>query len=312
MERILESLKNNKNRRSTVKNYHQIWKQFNEFILKLDVKPNSWERRVALFCAYMVEKGSKSTTIHSYISALKNILVTDGYHWDESMILVESITKACRLMNDTVFNRFQTRIGFLEMILFEVGRIYKDNVYLEILYKTIFLISCYGLLCISEVAAEGKQFSSNHAVKACDVHIGQNEPKMLLVLYSSKTHGRESHPQEIKIKAVNENAYQKIKGKRHFCPFRLLRQYIQLRGSFVSEMEPLFTFQHNCPIQPMHIRKFLRTAIGRLGINASVYDFHSLRVGRTCDLIKMGYSVDEVKQMGWWKSNAVYHYICNV
>ena len=134
MERILESLKSNKNRRSTVKNYHQIWRQFNEFILKLDVKLNNWECRVAFFCAYMVEKGNKSTTIRSYISAIKNVLVTDGYHWDDSLILVESITKACRLMNDTVFNRFPIRIGFLEMILFEVGRIYNDNVYLEILY----------------------------------------------------------------------------------------------------------------------------------------------------------------------------------
>ena len=176
----------------------------------------------------------------------------------------------------------------------------------------IFISNYYGLLRISEVAADGRQFSSNHAIKACNVHVGQNKPKMLLILYSSKTHGRESRPQEIKIKAIDENAYGKTKRNRHFCPFKLLRQYIQLRGSFTSEMEPLFTFQHNCSIRPTHIRKLLRTAISRLGINASVYDFHSLRVGRTCNLIKMGYTVDEVKQMGQWKSNTMYQYICNV
>ena len=41
LELILEKLKSNKNRKSTVNNYHQIWKQFNEFVLKLDVKSNS-------------------------------------------------------------------------------------------------------------------------------------------------------------------------------------------------------------------------------------------------------------------------------
>ena len=202
---ILEKLKANKNRKSTLNNYHQIWKQLNEFVLKLDVRPANRERPVALFCAYLVDKGTKSTTIRSYISALKSILVTDGYKWDDSLIIVETIIKACKILNDKVFNRFPIRIGFLEMILFELQGMFSTDYYLAVLYKTILLVSYYGMLCISEIASFESNVSLDHLIKACNVHIGRNKPKMLLILYTSKTHGRELRPQQVKIQAVIEH-----------------------------------------------------------------------------------------------------------
>ena len=211
MELILEKLKSNKNQKSTINNYHQIWKQFNDFVLRLDVKPKLWECHVALFCAYLVDKGVKSSTICSYISAIKNILINNGYRWNDSLILIETIIKACKIMNDTVFHRFPISIGFLEMLLFEIQHMYSSDIYLELLYKTIFLVAYYGMLCISEIASSDTDVSLDHSVKACNVHMGTNKPKVLLVLYSSKTHGKESRPQKVKIQAIDDVAYRNSK-----------------------------------------------------------------------------------------------------
>ena len=63
LERIIEKLVQNKNRQSTKNNYLGIWRQFNRFIMRLDVVPNSWEQRVILFCAFLVQNGLKSSTI---------------------------------------------------------------------------------------------------------------------------------------------------------------------------------------------------------------------------------------------------------
>ena len=79
MRGILEKLKYSSHRQSTSKNYLSIWQRFNQFVIKLDVKPNMWEDRVSLFIAHLIEQGLKSTTVKSDVSAIKKTLVTDGY-----------------------------------------------------------------------------------------------------------------------------------------------------------------------------------------------------------------------------------------
>ena len=43
----------------------------------------------------------------------------------------------------------------------------------------------------------------------------------------------------------------------------------------------------------------------------TLYGTHSLRSGRTCDLYKLGLSVETIKKIGRWKSNAVFRYLKN-
>ena len=69
----------------------------------------------------------------------------------------------------------------------------KDSVYLQIMYKALFALSYYGMMRVGEVTY------SDHVVKAKDVHSAQNKDKLLLMLYSSKTHSKGMKPQRIKI-----------------------------------------------------------------------------------------------------------------
>ena len=86
------------------------------------------------------------------------------------------------------------------MILFEIKRKWDTSnnpqPYLVILYQAIFCLGYYGMLRVGELAM------SNHSVKACNIHVGNNKDKILIVLYTSKTHGRESRPQKVKISAL--------------------------------------------------------------------------------------------------------------
>ena len=94
---------------------------------------------------------------------------------------------------------------------------------------------------------------ATHYVRAKDVHVGLNKDKILLVLYTSKTHGHESRPQEIKIEASEEQS----KTSRHFCPFKLKIQYMHLRGDYDDDNEPLFMFQGSVCITPVHVHSVL-------------------------------------------------------
>ena len=299
MRNILESLKNRQNRETTNKNYLAIWRQFNNFVIKLDKRPESWEDRASLFGAYLVERGVQSQTLKSYISAIKRILLDDGYTWNNDKMLLNTLTKACKMVNDRVKIRLPIQIGLLEMMLFEIQRAYGKQPYLESMYKAFFILSYYGMFRVGELA------TGDHALKACDVHIGQNKKKMLFILYSSKTHGKEALPQKIKITANANN----ILHKRHFCPFKVSREYLAIRGNYKNETDPFFVFSNNEPVTPSQVREVLRTTLSSLTLNPLMYDCHSFRFGRTSDMVLMNYSLTEVRLAGRWRSNVVYKYI---
>ena len=104
------------------------------------------------------------------------------------------------------------------------------------MYKTVFILAYYGLLRIGEVS------SGSHPLKAKDVHVGQNKDKILLFLCTSKTHGKESYLQKIKIDAVQPVVKQLDGKRRYFCPFTLTRNYSVLHGEYDEDSKPFFIF----------------------------------------------------------------------
>ena len=62
---FIEKIRKEDKRLSTRKNYYGIWKTFNQFIIKLDKKPLSWEKRLVLFVGNLINEGKKATTIRS-------------------------------------------------------------------------------------------------------------------------------------------------------------------------------------------------------------------------------------------------------
>ena len=100
-----------------------------------------WEDGLLLYVAYLIEQGLKSTTVKSYISGIKNVLAADVYVWNENRALLNSLTKACKLKYYTVTTRFPISIALLEVILFELHRIYPAQVYLLTMYRVIFALA---------------------------------------------------------------------------------------------------------------------------------------------------------------------------
>ena len=86
----------------------------------------------------------------------------------------------------------------------------------------LFATAYYGLFRIGEIT------DSQHAVKARDVHIGQNKRKLLFLLRTSKTHGENVEPQSIKIastKKHNTESNRKVSSEEdwNFCLYSLLK-----------------------------------------------------------------------------------------
>ena len=176
--------------------------------------------------------------------------------------------------------------------------------YLEILYKTMFALSFYGLLRIGEVTF------SEHSILAKNVHIAINKRKIMLVLYSSKTHSKESRPQKVKIEANSVHKNFKNSNTIYFCPFNLARKYLNIRGDSKNDNEQFFIFSDGTPVKAANATNVLKNCLKQLGLNEHLYSYHSIRSGMATELIKNNHnSIDQVKRAGRWQSNAVYKYL---
>ena len=198
IEQIIEKLKNVQNRSSTNRNYISIWKHFNRFLIRLDYMPESWESRTAMFSAHLIEDHRiQSSTLKSYISAIKFTLKNDNYKWKDNEVWLSALTRSCKKVNDRMHMRLPIQFNLFKLLLFEVQRSFGERQpYLEKLYLALFSLAYYGLMRIGELT------SSQHNVLAKNVHVAMNKKKILILLYSLKTLDPGSQPHEIKISST--------------------------------------------------------------------------------------------------------------
>ena len=269
-----------------------------------------------MFVGHLIETKKQSSTVRSYISAVKAVLKMHNIRIQEDEYLLASLTKACKLKNDKFRARLPIHKSMLAVLLNHTHAHFLEHnqPFLVTLYCTIFSTMFFGMFRVSEVV------TGEHPVRACDVHIRQNKNKILFLLRSSKTHGESLFPQMVKITSMgNAKVSGKIgvkdqsKGKKCRnqlpCPYNLLRKYLKMRGGFCSEAEPFFIFRDGSPVLHSHVHKNLKCIIKVSGFDNRFYRTHSLRAGRSCDLYNLGVSVETIKKLGRWRSNAVYRYL---
>ena len=250
----------------------------------------------------MVDQKRQSSTISSYVSAICAVLQDDGYVMDNNLVLIKAMTRACRLKNDKFTSRLPIRKRLLTLMLNHIPEIIGNQPYLICLYQTIFSTAYFGLFRISEL------LESDHVVTCGDVQIARNKMKMMFRLRTSKTHGRNVKPQIMKISST-ELQHKTSVHIPEYCPFQLLRDYLQIRRSKRNKEEQFFVFSDQSPVKPNHAREILKRVIKSLGLDESLYGFHGFRAGRVTDLSDLGLSIESLKAIGRWKSSAIFTYL---
>ena len=210
-----------KHRNTTRATYYRVWKLFNSFFLHLDNKPCTWEDQLILFTRFLVDNKLKSSSVKSYILAVRSVLMELGEKLSPDNYLLKSLTRACHLKNDTIVHHLPITKGVLKLLLDGIRKIYcAQQPYLLTMYSTMFATAYYGLFRIGELA------SGPHVVLAHNVHIGINKNKMLFILNSSKTHTKGDKPQLVKITSTPTGEGE---GKKSaYCPFSLLKKYVAI------------------------------------------------------------------------------------
>ena len=59
--------------------------------------PDSWEERTSMFCGYLIKQTNiQSSTIKSYVSAIKSKLKADDYPWKDELVLLSTFAGWCQ------------------------------------------------------------------------------------------------------------------------------------------------------------------------------------------------------------------------
>ena len=185
-----------------------------------------------LFVAYLIREKKKASTVCSYISAIRAVLADINVTLNEDHCLLSSLTRACKISNTEVLLRLPIQRDLLHLILktTEFHFVSLGQMFLAKLYMSLFATAYYGLFRIGELA------DSPHAIKARDVHIGINKNKILFILWTSKTHDLNRHPQSIKISSVkmtmNKNTYCRSFCYMNTCKSEVIMDQTQKISSF--------------------------------------------------------------------------------
>ena len=272
---VIDKLKSQRIKESTRKIYYCVWRKFNEFFIKLDHKPSTWEQRITLFVGYFIDQKKQSQTVCSYVSALKGVLAEVNIFLDKDQFLLSALTRACKFKNDHANMRLPIRKGMLNVLIRNTADFFlnQKQPYLATLYCALFSTAYFGLFRVGELT------SGSHPVLATNVHLARNKKKLLFILITSKTHGVYNRPQSIKITSMELDQSHKIsksKDLKNYCPYELLRQYLEIRPKYRSKHEQFFVFRDNSAVGPSHMRNVLKAMLQMGGFDHNLYNCQSL------------------------------------
>lgn len=299
---VVEGMKNRDLEESSKQTYHTVWKAFRIFLQGFDSLPEAWEDRMTMYAAHLGNIGTESATVSSYMSAIRYKLRKDGFTINEHSLEIAAIVRTCKKLNDKVILREPIHKHMLRKLLDSVEQHYGNNgqIYLLKLYKAMMSSAYYGFLRIGEIT------KSKHVINFKDVKLAKNKKSALLILRSSKTHGKGDCPKDIKIPQIVDLQEQNPKHD----PFEILEQYKQVRPQGF-EQQQFFVFQDGSEVKDFHFRKMFKHMLHITGFDKEVYDCHSLRIGRCHDLLNSGVPLEIVKKWGRWKNEStVMKYFC--
>ena len=233
-----------------------------------------------MFTGHLIQNNLKSTTVKTYISAIKGILAENNIPLSEDHYLLTSLTKACKLHNDEVITRLPIEKGMLGLLLNQITKHFsapeRNQPYLEKLYKALLVTGYYGMLRVGELT------KGPHVVLAQNVFMGENKEKVLFVLKLSKTHTKGDQPQLVKIaKKPPKKERNKKLTPQHLDhnPFEIIDDFIKARPEAINANEQFFIFADHSEVKLEHLRKLLHTLIQDINLQPHLYNVHSLRIG---------------------------------
>lgn len=283
---------------SSRQHYKNTWVRYKSFCASLSIDhccPNPAE--FVLFISQLFSEDVSPATITSMMSHVSYWLQMKGYSVQVlDDFLVKKALSGLRKLNPTEDIRLPITYPILEKLLSVIPQVL-ECCYSRSLFASIFTLSFFALCRLSEVAGQRPRL---HLEDISFPDSKLHSPMTVCFrLYKHNTGGR---PSVLEVSCqCGEN--------KHVCPGKLMKAFLQVRVPS-SKKSAVFLTRDGTPISEAFFRSTLKTCCLILGLGPQ-YTSHSFRIGGASWAASKGYSSEQIKKMGRWKSDAYKKYIRN-
>lgn len=242
----------------------------------------------------MFQQHYAASTTNTYVSALGYCHRLAGFPDPTKVCFIVEMLKGYNKLGFRIDSRLPITSPILTRILEVSGSILPSN-YWAHLFNAMCTTAFYGFLRIGEVATTSP---------SCNV-LQLNQVSKLVndlgvccgfqITLSNYKHCYNQRPFSISLTRRPEA-----------CPVQTLLSYLQVRGGHDG---PLFQTLDGLPISRRVFNTYLSRVIRTCGLEPSRYKGHSFRIGAASHAAQCGYSDNQIRLMGRWRSDAFKKYI---
>lgn len=283
--------------------YQRAWRRLTQFMrssalpLKLPLPSAS----VALYCAYMEDRGFAAATVATDVSAFAFVHKLLRHPNPGSSFVVQSILSAMRKKSPPD-SRAPISRELLEKLIEQLS-VRFGKTYNFFLFRAIFCVAFFGFCRIGEVV---KTTTDGHALRLGDVQVNSQE---VVLTFQSYKHSSSS-----------AKATMRTSPGRASCPVIAVGDYLAIRPKWVRShsraVHPmgvgpsshLFIHPDGAMVTAYQVTSLLKSLCVLLG-EAGRFDGHSFRIGATTHAAGTGRTALDIQSMGRWKSDAYRKYI---
>lgn len=247
--------------------------------------------QIVNFIAYLSLKGYAESTARAYVVAIGYECKIQGLEDSTNRFVIAKVLDGFRRLK----SRADTRLPITEKILTNLmGALNTvcSSLYEAKLYKAAYTLAFFAFLRVGEFAlSKGNNLQSILGVD--DVSIQNHQ--LVVCLRCSKT---DQLGKGVTIMLNRQGS--------NICPVQAMANFLLIRPHFTG---PLFCHFGGKPLTRYQFSAVLDRIIMAIGLDKKYYKSHSFRIGAATVAADKGFSDEEIKMAGRWKSTAFQAYI---
>lgn len=278
---------------STNRLYSKTWDIFSQFCGSCSPKASPLPAQVptlAAFFSLQFASGKVGSTLTTYSSPIAFVHKINGFSDPTDSFIIRKMLKGARSLTSSPDTRLPISFAMLNNLCSALPHVIR-HWYNTLLYQSMFLFAFYAFCRVGEITLSSSP--SYHTVCISDIQF--NKDLTMTVHFKHFKHS-EGKSVDIIIHPATKS----------FCPVRILSRYISYRG---HNPGPLFIFSNGIPVSTSNFSSTLAKVLQFLDLPTSVYKSHSFRIGAATHAAIRGFSDQQIRIMGRWKSNAFLKYI---
>lgn len=296
---------------STIANYRSTWRAWCRFCTTNDLdKLSVTEMKLKAFAAQRWKNGCKADTVMKDITKLRSVLSDHGIKV-QSMAEMSQLRRLLQGLKNldanerqrTVRRRAPITTQHLRLMVRAINSTQLLDSDEKLVYGTLFKVMFFGFLRVGEGIRKkngGGEWSTPFLNRHVTWRVAGEGRMAVLQLPKSKT-DKTGMRFKISLNELHES-------NKEICPVRALVRLIKHKADESGDDELFGLEGKSIRITYKKAMHWTREALSVAGFNARKYGTHSFRIGATTSAFAIGMSVDEVKMLGRWSSNAVERY----